>query len=771
MGLTLTHELTMKFKYSIIYGLAITAGLSSCKDEMVITPAVDEGTVVAFGVGINDNKTRTYYGEEFEQDGRHFFPIYWNTEAMGYDEIFIYTPNGFKGQNSAYYQVKPNSEDQAAGAQVAVVGTDAIKWGASDTSDFYGFYPGNKSFNLQASGTTITATLPGNQTCSFDEDLNPVDPGTPKKWQALADMNACMMFAKTEGVHRTDEVVNLEFNPLSSVLSITVNGPDETTTVNPQYITSVSVTANKQICGTFSYDYSTDQIIANSTDEADCNIEVQTMGLDKDKDLVGVPLSNGQTLNVRMFIIPQDAIELTVSVITSENYKYNKKLNTTNIKPRQINRVSLPLLNAEEADFNFATWMSQLDPRIYISELSLPGSALSFNTPGAWVDKGNNTSDDARTTASNQNNIITQNKTVAEQFNAGIRAFQGHIWLVDGNSPLGGTSTFHLVTSDGQDTGVSLVETLRSVRAEMEGAHTKGFCVVTLSDYTLNNDYTLEDVYTRLNVILEGMEDQGVLPSNEISQNTTLAEVRGKIIVDVQLNGGGNRPAWSGLNNANCIFNIWRSSVGSTPLYSPVTYGMPPTDKYTSTNGTTDIEGNAIDLKTGMWMIYGEQANAGANYNATFNNIGNVNKAITSTFNKDLHNIFYRVWCGGVGNRAYNVTGTGIIGTRPPFTATDSNTPGTYNASTIATNFATEWRNQTLTKDANGLPTATADFKEKPFGWVYFNFVASNSTVQENIKDIIRHNATYKLNRNRNQTPANAPNGDTKGVTNGGKLF
>mgnify|MGYP001637963948 CR=1 FL=1 len=603
-------------------------------------------------------------------------------------------------------------------------------------------FPNNKSFNLQASGTTITATLPGNQTCTFDEELNPVDPGTQKKWQALADMNACMMFAKTEGVQRTDEVVNLEFNPLSSVLSITVNGPDETTTVNPQYITSVSVTANKQICGTFSYDYSTDKIIANSTDKADCNIEVQTMGLDKDGDLVGVPLSNGQTLNVRMFIIPQDAIELTVSVITSENYQYNKKLNTTNIKPRQINRVSLPLLNAEEADFNFATWMSQLDPRIYISELSLPGSALSFNQSGSWV------------SANDVKNLVTQNQSVADQFNAGVRAFQGHIWLRDTPSSIDHQSpSIAIVSSNGQDTSKSLVEILQSIRAEMEGAHTKGFCVITLSDYDINKTYTLQQLYERLNVIFERMLEVDILPSSAITANTTLNDVRGKIIVDLQLNGGANRDAWSALNGAECIFNVWREDAGKGVLYSPVTAVEPPTYLYTSTNGTTDVNGNAINLQTGMWMIYSEQANAGDNYSTVLGNIQKVNNAIVNNFKSENHNIFFRNWCGGIGNK------TGTILVRG------------YDASTIATNFATEWRAQTLTKDANGLPTATADFKEKPFGWVYFNFVASNSTVQENIKDIIRHNATYKLNRNRTQTPAKAPNGDTKGVTNGGKLF
>lgn len=148
-----------------------------------------------------------------------------------------------------------------------------------------------------------------------------------------------------------------------------------------------------------------------------------------------------------------------------------------------------------------------------------------------------------------------------------------------------------------------------------------------------------------------------------------------------------------------------------------------------------------------MWMIYCEQANAGANYNTVLNNIASVNDAIIKHFNSGLHNIFYRNYCGGNGGNGYS-------------------------SSVIAEHLAQEWRALTLTKDAtSGLTTATENFKNRPFGWVYFNFVASNTTVQENIKDIIRHNATYKLNRNRNQNPAKAPNGDTKGVTNGGNLF
>lgn len=112
-------------------------------------------------------------------------------------------------------------------------------------------------------------------------------------------------------------------------------------------------------------------------------------------------------LNVKAYIIPDnvnDAIQprtLQISVSTLNGGEKKRTLHQASIVPHKVNRVLLPAVVPGGTNY----WMSDLDPNIYVSELSIPGSKFSVLS-----------------SAYNASNIY-QNATIEQQFQDGIRAF------------------------------------------------------------------------------------------------------------------------------------------------------------------------------------------------------------------------------------------------------------------------------------------------------------------------------------------------------------
>lgn len=780
-------------KLYAILGLAFAMTLGSCSDDEIIksSPA-DAGQEVNFGAQLDRTKSRTTYGEE--TNGA--FPIYWNTEAQGLDKIFIFAPNAQTGRNQAYFTVHPQ-DDKTAPASVVKIGDTGIQWSDKATK-FYGFYPGNENFNLSATDNTVTATLPGDQAITFDYKLD-ANLTSGYQFETNPDMSCVMMVAQTADIEPTKDAVGLQFEPLSTVIDVTVCGPKEGNTTNPYRVTSVSlISETDQLCGEFKYDYTTKTITPKSEPTpADKMITVRTMGMDSEDNYVGVPLRTGQTLNVKISMLPNVKVsDLKVQVTTADSKIWTKTLTTTNLAAGQINPVTLPQLEAEKAQLDYSRWISQLDPRIYVSEVSLPGSALAFNIDG--VVKPENASS------------VTQYGTLDQQFTAGIRAFQGHFWLTGGTSPVdGGDGIFMLTTSNGRSTGITLMHACERLQEEMVNSHSHGFCVLLLSDYEITTDedkggktYTLSQVYDRFKDVTAELQKRNILAPN-ITPTTTLADVRGKVILKLQLNGdkigtgsGLNIPnrtstalnniqeqwkplAMSGTEQTKALFNIWTDIAGSRVFYSPMTFGTIGSFTFTApsigwsytkaviTETTPGIAveaakiwaDNAGTASVGnmnsttrpdmsdankMWYIYTEQANAGDNLSQCETNITNMVNTIASTYTGTLYNKFYMTWVGGVGaNYGENVKNT-------------------LNEAWVD---ATE--------------TAAAEGSNYPLGWVMFNDVTDHFTsgtlTKTCIERVINQNTKegFILERDRTQeiTPAAAPAGDVKGTRNGGSLF
>lgn len=575
----------MKAKYIYIASLAALV-LTGCKDDEIINRPDVSGNEVQFGASL-DPVTRTEYGN---REG-NAYPIYWN-HGSNLDKIFIFSPDGRPGFQQGYYEVQPTDAGQTSAKTVVRTSETGVQWGSGETSDFYAFYPGKESFGLQVNGSTLTATLPGEQMVTFAADAFPSDPtaqditisGTP-------DMNNCMMYAQTPNVPAgADNKISLQFKPLSSVLDITINGTDdETNFYVPEdptlpgrtwaQVTSIEVESkNHQICGTFSYDFASNTYTANSAQAADKVIRVDTRVQKKDANgndiLEGITLYKNQRLNVKIFLLPTaDLNDLTVTVHTADNRVWIKDLQMTQWKTSQINPVVLPKLNLKNKKFDYSVWMSQLDPNIMASELSLPGSCMSFVA-------------DAKATLSDGLKVQTLN--YEQQYNQGVRVFQCHAYLDNNETGADGSAGKIMIRVGATNTGVGFFDVIKNLCRFMADNHSNEYCVVVVSDYINSNEPSLSSFYTRLKELSQWPEIAPLLADN-VTSKTTLAELAGKVILKVQLRGVTSPDVtenpvsfstgiedintWNSINGSKALLSQWVGDARSRVVYARSAYG------------------------------------------------------------------------------------------------------------------------------------------------------------------------------------------------------
>ena len=327
----------------------------------------------------------------------------------------------------------------------------------------------------------------------------------------------------------------------------------------------------------------------------------------------------------------------------------------------------------------------------------MPGTALSFNYLSSNAIKK------------------TQTLNLTEQFNKGVRVFQSHINLGDDlstneNGPIG------LATSEGNSikkpdgTSWTLEDAIEALHKEMSGIHKDEFCVLAISEWIDKlNVEKLSTLYKRLNNLLKKDGTVGLVATG-ITPNTTINDVKGKVIIKVQLNGSESSysGAWSSLAGANVWTNIYRYAAESNPFYSPMPYGSLP-----ATNAGS-AQSSSLS-STGMNLIYSECANVitsvsswGANYSAGVEtNATAVLDAYAKNYNSDEHRNFSITYLGGCGLSGYCP----------------------YN---IAQDLNTIWLNYAK-KPA-----------KKPWGWVMLNWVGDDTkapTSTKCIREVIEHNA------------------------------
>ena len=705
----------------------LALSFAGCTDDnMSGSDPLPEGTEFDFGTTVESNRTRTYYDPaDVANPDATSWKIFWNYESSLYDHIYIYSPQALASANQASYTVQA-TKDMVEPAPVAKDGDVGVQTNGVSNYDFYAMYPAKAVKSGSGKDTSLSATMPDRQTASTTEVMTDEAVG---EFQTTADMDCALMIAKKTGYNpATEKTVNLEFEPFASMVDITVNGTTGSNTQSKVRITSVIIEANAPIAGSFMYDYKNDKFVFDA--DASNSITVDTKFADASGDKVGVMMGDGSLLKVRAFMIPNpDVTSLKVKVVTAESKTMTKNLNMNSFKPKQIHFVKLPKINVKDLKFDYTIWLSQLDPNIYLSEISLPGSALSFNYLMSDTYKK------------------TQTMELKDQFNAGVRVFQCHVKIIDQTSSIdGGSTSVGIADSDGNsvlksdDSGSwTLGDVLIALQKEMSGTHKDEFCVLAISDWISGiTTAQLSTLYSRLKVVLDKAGEMGLIATG-INPNTTIGDVKGKVIIKVQLNGEYT-DAWNQLSKANVWMNIYEQAAETAPYYSPMPYGAQP-DKNAGGISAGALDGSGMNLiysdcanpieRTGM-ILYSYNWRDGVQANATA-----VLTAYAQNYESTEHRNFSMTYLGGCGG---------------------GNNRSSYTTSTVASTLNALWLN--IDK-----PTL------KPWGWVMFNCVGTEATTTQGIQAVIEHNADPEFKLARRSAAKAKPSGDTKGIANGGTVF
>lgn len=734
-----------RFLISIFTLSLMIIGLASCvNDNVTGGKPLPKGTEFDFGTTVDANLSRTYYDPtDVANPKATYWKIFWNYQDP-LDQVYIYSPQAMTGRQQAAYTVHGVKDQHSATAtKNSEIG---IQLSDANTYDFYGMYPAQNVKANSGSGHSLSATMPIFQTASTTEIMN--SETNVGNLETTADMNSALMIAKVSGFMpstQNNAKVNLQFEPFATTLNVTVNGIEQSNFNYKVLITSIIIEADAPIAGDFTYNYETEAITFG--ENASNFIRIDTRFKDAAGHQIGVPMGPDSKLNVRAFMIPNPNVKsLKVKVVTSAAQTLTKTLNMANFKKSQIHFAKLPKINASNLQFDYKIWLSQLDPNIYLSEISMPGSALTFSYK------------------LNKDYQKTQTLDLTKQFENGIRVFQFHVNTVNQTSTYdGGSTSVGIALPDGDPmpringNGYWTIEdVIDALHAEMKGIHKDEFCVVAISDWLANpSTKNMTTLYNRLKAVLNKAGEKGLVATN-VNPNTTIDDVKGKVIFKVQLNGS-YPDAWPQLTGADLWMNIFNKNANTNVFYSPMPFGELPA---TNAGGL-----NASNLTGDMNFIYSEVADPVEakwdrnlltipyNYNPVYKDgVKNCATAVLAAYAKNYssneHKNFSMTYLGGQGIE-YNNNGTKY-----------------YLPSQIAKDLNKIWLDYIRANTQN----TTDVLRTKPWGWVMLNRVGTEPTTSWCIEAVIRHNADPVFKHQRRSEKVRH-SGDTQGTTNGGSIF
>ena len=579
MGLINLNEQIMK-KSILMLGMALTACLFSCTDDDLGNGAVENpvqtGDEILFGSTLSGDaevidksvNTRTVYGDR-NQNG---VPVYW--EADGTDRIAIFCLQASApADHLVNYKVTPVLDSEGDPTQTAASVTKVntaeagLQWGDKDTEHrFYAFYPASavKGSAEENSTGQITANIPVTQQVqewrkgTFTSSDTEFNGGTC--YFGLPNMDYAYMYAYnavTPSQVQEGQSIDLQFHNLVTVLDITIQGP----TTGTATITNVNVDAITEegaepiLTGDFTCNIRNTEtgVIGTCDPVGDFNEERGRISIpcyDK-KTNQFIQLQPGELLNVKAYIIPQDlentvkkrTLRITVSLLNGAPCR--KTLQQADVTPHKINRVILPKLVTGGTNY----WMSSLDPNIYVSELSLPGSKMSYLT------------------SANRANIVYQNATIEEQLMDGVRAFIFHTQRMS-NGEL-------RISVNGSPLSTTLKGALAEIATFLKDAEDKGkknetaFVMVTYSDGDGSQKDWMNDLQSTVNECTKEYETYRIF-DKEMTPDVTLADVAGKIILKANYN---TDDMISGVGTAPMMYTKWEVPYVDGGL--PMTWGDP----------------------------------------------------------------------------------------------------------------------------------------------------------------------------------------------------
>lgn len=551
-------------KYGFYLCAAAAIALIGCKDDVVVektvTPA-QTGDEITFGSSLTDieEQTRTIYGDEpVTDDNGTYYPVTWEDG----DQIAIYCPEASNG-NMVYYKVTPDRKDASYSSAVTKVNPDqaGLQWGQAEEHHFSAFYPADRIDGLQ--NGRITANIPVEQTpLSWKSTLNDAGGTT---YTGVANTDYAFMWAYNTHNKLDGGDVALNFKPWVTILDVEINGPENADAAIKMSSVQLVSTTGETLNGQFTMDFTAvendrakyptyEQAGEPHATRSMITIQLYDQSLNDGKGDF-ITLKHGDKIVVRFYLLPKDTnydtsarqdLQLRVTpynsavLVRTLNGATDEEGNTQGeggILAHKVNKVILPSVSKTVPNY----WMSSLDPNIYVTELSLPGSKMSYQTQA------------------NGANVVYQDLSIAKQVTNGIRAFQ--IQTASTNTGCYGTASADdqilYATVAGSKTRTrfhTIVEEIASGLKEAEAAgrdHEYAFILLTASlnecqSYTYINslfDWTtvpanqawMDAIRTELAFMAQS-PDTYRLYTGEITPTTTIDDVKGHIIIKVNYN-------------------------------------------------------------------------------------------------------------------------------------------------------------------------------------------------------------------------------------------
>lgn len=753
--------------------LSAVALLAACSEkDLPYVPLAGQGEEVVFTFK-DDPGSRTMYQDDWDATTNQ--QLYWGNylpQTQGKDQVKIFCKAA--SNQIATYNVNEKTENSNVAESLEKTGTAGVQWGQEGTvHNFYAFYPASAAGDAFVNGTdnTIRAQVNSGQspvtykavvangTTWTDNALVQVNANTTVDTKNATtiygqpDMSAAIMVAKTEVSGTPDATsqtgygypVPLHFNVLADVLDITINGPVTPNTLldnnssDPDkarrgYITINSVTVKAKDGKTIiSGDFDLDMAEGTASNvSGNTSIQLQTAQVTSNatmRPVLYVRTATDNTnptadqldhLRLRAFLIPGQIKNLNELQITlsTDCGEYTQDLGDDAMVSGKIHPIKLGYFKKRGTQFDFSKWMGQLDPNIYISELSLPGTwhtsvedyqgtgntdfttqynagirafevharnATSFTASDDFV---LGAAQSSSSTSEPQNNIIsdtnptpvhvsgntytrtvTFTKTVTETTSQPVESYR--IKLLNNNNSNDLTAALEklhgimnpeafVVAEIGME-GQKACNVPKAVTSTTEKTYT---ATVTQTGTYTNRRYSwtpvtapADNAYTLTNTQNKGtsieytgtplsayeawvkavsdlcitLANKGIVYKEQITPNTTISDVAGKIIIKVNTNGvNTNETGWPARTPA--LFSRWTNGSASTPLNVGLNWGQPAFENLASNP---------------MRWCFTELDNIGSSLEGRKKAVDLMNTESYKNYQLGTHNTWYECMIGG----------------------------------------------------------------------------------------------------------------------------
>ena len=662
-----------KIAYSLFAAAFVV--LSGCQDDVVVEEPVvpaQTGDEITFGSSLENTgvDTRTAYGDEPVNGA---YPVYW--EADGSDQISIYCPEAAQGK-IVNYTVKPAEDDATHSSAVTKVNPEqaGLQWGdVNQIHHFSAFYPANQ-IKGQKDGKLLGEIPVDQRPVAWKKTIN--DDGTII-YTGVANTDYAFMWAYNEHDPKQGGDVALSFKPWVTILDVEINGPENDAS-NGIKMSSVQLRATDYttLTGDFVIDFTDVEQnpddpdaapgyeAAGSTSATRSQISIQLyanefVNEDGSKEQFNdfITLKHGDKIVVRFYLLPKDTnydtsttqnLQLRVtpfnSSVLTRTLNAQGGTQSNGILAHKVNKVILPPVSQRGNNY----WMSSLNPNIFVTELSLPGSKMSYQTEA------------------NGANVAYQKLPIADQIQNGIRAFQIQTastntgrYNMDGGSA---SDQVLYMTVAGTKTDTRFREIVQEIATGLKNAETEGrsneyaFILLTASlseceDYgRYISGSHVEGQQAWMDAIrneLEYMTQQGRnadtyrIYTDEITPSTTISDVAGHIIIKVNYNNESMASHLSESDKIPAMFAQWgtRSDI-ETPFTETNAYAINAMRWGTSRNA---------DAGTLQWF-YHEATTVGTEESETdkINNIEDMwRKSIEYYEDNDDHSMWFLNDLGG----------------------------------------------------------------------------------------------------------------------------